>query len=191
MPKPQVNHGGVSVGHQIGPVEHPRCRNAGGTVRRASPARAALIEVGDRTHGGGERRALGLLPPHEETPEEQAARAFEAYRDKPTDLERHIDLRALRDINETLSYPLPLDHLAEMIPLIDTPTVGLACEQFSQILRRPRGQFISYAERDDLDAILENTASPRVEVLVITDGERILGLGRHDIRARGKHVKNR
>jgi malate dehydrogenase (oxaloacetate-decarboxylating) len=127
-----------------------------------------------------ERRALGilgLLPPHEETLEEQAARAYEAYQDKTTDLERHIYLRALQDTNETLFYRLLLDHMAEMMPIIYTPTVGLACERFSHIMRRPRGLFISYSERDQIDAILENAASPRVDVIVVTDGERILGLG--------------
>jgi malate dehydrogenase (oxaloacetate-decarboxylating) len=120
---------------------------------------------------------LGLLPPVEETLEEQATRSFEAYCAKPTDLERHIYLRQLQDANETLFYRLLLDHLAEMMPVVYTPTVGLACEQFSHIYRRPRGLFISYAERDEIDAILENAASPRVEVIVVTDGERILGLG--------------
>jgi malate dehydrogenase (oxaloacetate-decarboxylating) len=127
-----------------------------------------------------ERRALGLLgllPPTEETLEEQAARAFEAYGAKPTDLERHIYLRQLQDTNETLFYRLLLDHLAEMMPIVYTPTVGLACEQFSHIYRRPRGLFIAYAEQGDIDAILENAASPQVEVIVVTDGERILGLG--------------
>ncbi len=120
---------------------------------------------------------LGLLPPREETLEEQAARAFEAYQPKPTDLERHIYLRQLQDANATLFYRLLLDHLAEMMPIVYTPTVGLACEQFSHIYRRPRGLFISYAERDDIDAILDNAAAGRVEVIVVTDGERILGLG--------------
>jgi malate dehydrogenase (oxaloacetate-decarboxylating) len=129
---------------------------------------------------GDERRTfglLGLLPPAQETLGEQAARAYEAYRPKPTDLERHIYLRQLQDANETLFYRLLLDHLAEMMPIVYTPTVGLACEQFSHVYRRPRGLFISYAERDDIDAILENADSPRVEVIVVTDGERILGLG--------------
>ena len=127
-----------------------------------------------------ERRSLGLLgllPPHEETLEEQVARAYEAYGDKTTDLERHIYLRQVQDTNETLFYRLLIDHMAEMMPVVYTPTVGLACERFSHIIRRPRGLFLSYSERDDLDAILENAASPRVEVIVVTDGERILGLG--------------
>jgi malate dehydrogenase (oxaloacetate-decarboxylating) len=120
---------------------------------------------------------LGLLPPHEETIDEQAARAYGAYQDKPTDIERHIYLRQLQDTNETLFYRLLLDHLGEMMPIIYTPTVGLACERFSQILRRPRGLFLAYSERDSIDEILENAASPQVEVIVVTDGERILGLG--------------
>jgi malate dehydrogenase (oxaloacetate-decarboxylating) len=120
---------------------------------------------------------LGLLPPVEESLEEQAARAYEAYGAKDTDLERHIYLRQLQDINETLFYRLLLDHLAEMMPIVYTPTVGLACERFSHIFRRPRGLFVSYAERDEIDAILDNAAPPRVDVIVVTDGERILGLG--------------
>ncbi len=127
-----------------------------------------------------ERRTLGLLgllPPVEESLDEQVARSYEAYGLKDNDLERHIYLRQLQDTNETLFYRLLLDHLAEMMPIVYTPTVGLACEKFSHIYRRPRGLFISYTERDDIDAILENAASPQVEVIVVTDGERILGLG--------------
>jgi malate dehydrogenase (oxaloacetate-decarboxylating) len=120
---------------------------------------------------------LGLLPPTEETLDEQAARSYEAYGAKETDLERHIYLRQLQDANETLFYRLLLDHLAEMMPIVYTPTVGLACEQFSHIYRRPRGLFIAYSERNAIDAILENASSPQVEVIVVTDGERILGLG--------------
>src|SRR5262249_50312931 len=114
---------------------------------------------------------LGLLPPAEETLDEQAARAFEAYRAKPTDLERHIYLRQLQDTNETLFYRLLLDHMAEMMPIVYTPTVGLACQQFSHIFRRPRGLFLAYPERDHIDEILGNAASPQVEVIVVTDGE--------------------
>jgi malate dehydrogenase (oxaloacetate-decarboxylating) len=127
-----------------------------------------------------ERRALGLLgllPPIEETLEEQLVRAYEAYQPKTTDLERHIYLRQLQDTNETLFYRLLLDHLDEMMPIIYTPTVGLACEQFSHIIRRTRGLFLAYPEREEVETILENPAAPRVEVIVVTDGERILGLG--------------
>ena len=124
-----------------------------------------------------ELRLLGLLPPHEETIDEQSARVYGAYQDKSTDLERHIYLRQLQDTNETLFYHFLLDHLAEMMPIIYTPTVGLACERFSQIIRRPRGLFLACSEGDSINEILENQASPQVEVIVVTDGERILGLG--------------
>jgi malate dehydrogenase (oxaloacetate-decarboxylating) len=120
---------------------------------------------------------LGLLPPRVETLEEQTLRAYEAYLQKPDDIERHIYLRQLQDHNETLFYRLLLNHLAELMPIIYTPTVGLACQRFSHILRRVRGLYIAYPNRDVIDAILENAASPHVEVIVVTDGERILGLG--------------
>jgi malate dehydrogenase (oxaloacetate-decarboxylating) len=120
---------------------------------------------------------LGLLPPHHETLAEQVTRAYEALKDKPTDLERHIYLRQLQDSNSTLFYRLLLDHLGELMPIIYTPTVGLACERYSHIIRRPRGLFIAYPERDEIDTILDNASSPKVEVIVVTDGERILGLG--------------
>jgi malate dehydrogenase (oxaloacetate-decarboxylating) len=127
-----------------------------------------------------ERRELGLLglvPPAEESLDEQASRALSAYQAKDSNLERHIYLRQLQDTNETLFYRLLLDHLAEMMPIVYTPTVGLACEQFSHIIRRPRGLFIAYPEREHIEEILDNTATPQVEVIVVTDGERILGLG--------------
>jgi len=120
---------------------------------------------------------LGLLPPAVESLDEQAARAFEAYGMKSTDLERHIYLRQLQDSNATLFYRLLLDHLAEMLPVVYTPTVGLACEKFSHIYRRPRGLFVAYPERDRIDEILENASAAFVQVIVVTDGERILGLG--------------
>ncbi len=120
---------------------------------------------------------LGLLPPQHETLDEQLTRAYEALNDKPTDLERHIYLRQLQDSNSTVFYRLLLDHLGELMPIVYTPTVGLACERYSHIIRRPRGLFIAYPERDEIDTILDNAPSPRVEVIVVTDGERILGLG--------------
>jgi malate dehydrogenase (oxaloacetate-decarboxylating) len=119
----------------------------------------------------------GLLPPHIETLDEQVARAYEAYQKKDDDLERHIYLRALQDTNEVLFYRLLLDHIEEMTPMVYTPTVALACEQFSHIYRRPRGLFISYPLRESIRQLLRNRPNKDVDVIVVTDGERILGIG--------------
>jgi malate dehydrogenase (oxaloacetate-decarboxylating) len=119
----------------------------------------------------------GLLPPHVESLDEQVARAYEAYKRKDDDLERHIYLRALQDTNEVLFYRLLLDHIEEMTPMVYTPVVALACQQFSHIYRRPRGLFISYPLRDSIPALLRNRPNPDVDVIVVTDGERILGIG--------------
>jgi malate dehydrogenase (oxaloacetate-decarboxylating) len=119
----------------------------------------------------------GLLPPQVESLDVQVVRAYEAYRRKGDDLERHIFLRALQDTNETLFYRLLLDHIEEMTPIIYTPVVAQACEQFSHIYRRPRGLFVSYPMRDSIPALLRNRPGPEVDVIVVTDGERILGIG--------------
>jgi malate dehydrogenase (oxaloacetate-decarboxylating) len=119
----------------------------------------------------------GLLPPQVETLDEQAMRAYEAYQRKDDDLERHIYLRALQDTNEVLFYRLLLDHIVEMTPMVYTPVVAQACQQFSHIYRRPRGLVISYPLRDSIPALLRNRPNPEVDVIVVTDGERILGIG--------------
>jgi malate dehydrogenase (oxaloacetate-decarboxylating) len=119
----------------------------------------------------------GLLPPQVESLEEQVVRAYEAYKLKDNDLERHIYLRALQDTNEVLFYRLLLEHIEEMTPIVYTPVVALACEQFSHIYRRPRGLFISYPLRDSIPALLRNRPNAEVDVIVVTDGERILGIG--------------
>ena len=119
----------------------------------------------------------GLLPPQVESLDEQAVRAYEAYKRKDDDLERHIYLRALQDTNEVLFYRLLLDHIEEMTPMVYTPVVALACQQFSHIYRRPRGLFISYPLRDSISTLLRNRPNPEVDVIVVTDGERILGIG--------------
>jgi len=119
----------------------------------------------------------GLLPPHVETLEEQVVRAYEAYARKQDDLERHIYLRALQDNNEVLFCRLLLEHIEEMTPIVYTPTVALACQQFSHIYRRPRGMFIGYPQRDSIVQLLRNRPNPNVDVIVVTDGERILGIG--------------
>lgn len=128
---------------------------------------------GERTQFG----LHGLLPPHIETLEEQVLRAYEAYARKEDDLERHIYLRALQDNNEVLFYRLVLQHIQEMTPIIYTPTVALACQQFSHIYRRPRGMFIGYPQRESIVEVLRNRPNPNVDVIVVTDGERILGIG--------------
>src|SRR6266436_3617664 len=119
----------------------------------------------------------GLLPPYIESIEEQVVRAYEAYKRKDDDLERHIYLRALQDTNEVLFYRLLLDHIEEMTPMVYTPVVALACQQFSHIYRRPRGLFISYPLRDSIPTLLRNRPNPEIDVIVVTDGERILGIG--------------
>jgi malate dehydrogenase (oxaloacetate-decarboxylating) len=127
-----------------------------------------------------ERQALGLdglLPPVVETIEEQSARAYKAYLRKHDDLERHIYLRQLQDTNEVLFYRLLLDHIEEMLPIVYTPVVAEACQEFSHIYRRPRGLIISYPLRDNIRQLLHNRPNKDVSVIVVTDGERILGIG--------------
>ncbi len=119
----------------------------------------------------------GLLPPHVGSIEEQLERRLRDFREKRTELQQHVYLRDLQDRNEVLFYRLLRDNVAEMMPLIYTPVVGEACRHFSRIYRRPRGLFLSAEHRDDLDAILANRPFRDVDVVVATDGERILGLG--------------
>jgi malate dehydrogenase (oxaloacetate-decarboxylating) len=119
----------------------------------------------------------GLLPPVIETLEQQCVRAYEAYKRKGDDLERHIFLRALQDTNETLFYALLYRHIAEMAPIIYTPVVAQGCINFSHIYRRPRGLFLSYPLADMMDELIENRPYQDVDVIVVTDGERVLGIG--------------
>ncbi|MCP0913720.1 MULTISPECIES: NAD-dependent malic enzyme [Legionella] len=120
----------------------------------------------------------GLLPANTETISEQLQRCRDAYAAKQSPLEQHIYLRALQDRNEVLFYRFVLENLTEMLPIIYTPTVGEACRFFHHIYRQPRGLFISYPEAHKMDAILASIAQERsIRVIVVTDGERILGLG--------------
>jgi malate dehydrogenase (oxaloacetate-decarboxylating) len=127
----------------------------------------------------------GLLPPRFETIDEQVERAYMQYRSFETNLNKHIYLRAIHDNNETLFFKLVQANLAEMMPIIYTPTVGDACEQFSDIYRSSRGLFVSYDQRHQLDDILRNATKNKVKVIVVTDGERILGLGDQGIGGMG------
>ncbi|KJY99769.1 NAD-dependent malic enzyme [Pseudoalteromonas ruthenica] len=127
----------------------------------------------------------GLLPPRFETIEEQVERCYQQYSSFQDNLNKHIYLRAIQDNNETLYYRLVRDHIEEMMPIIYTPTVGDACEQFSDIYRSSRGLFISYEDRHNIDDILRNATKGKVKVIVVTDGERILGLGDQGIGGMG------
>jgi len=128
---------------------------------------------------------LGLLPPRYESIEEQVSRAYKQYTSFTNPLNKHIYLRAIQDNNETLYYRLVQQHIEEMMPIIYTPTVGDACESFSDIYRSSRGLFISYEERHLMDDILRNATKRKVKVIVVTDGERILGLGDQGIGGMG------
>ncbi|MCO8062911.1 NAD-dependent malic enzyme [Acinetobacter lwoffii] len=135
-----------------------------------------------------ERRSFnlhGLIPHVTETIEEQSQRSYQQYCAFSSDINKHIYLRNIQDTNETLFYHLIENHLSEMMPIIYTPTVGEACQRFSDIYRRHRGIFISYPDRDQIDQIIHNINKKNVKVIVITDGERILGLGDQGIGGMG------
>ena len=128
---------------------------------------------------------IGLLPQNVETIEEQVERAYRQYRQCQNDLDKHVYLRAIQDDNETLYFRLVSEHLEEMLPIIYTPTVGKACQEFSNIYRNHRGLFVNYGDRDRMDDILRSATKDRVKVIVVTDGERILGLGDQGIGGMG------
>lgn len=118
----------------------------------------------------------GLLPNRVETLDDQLARTAVEFDRLHDDLERHVYLRALQDHNEVLFYRFVRDHLTSTLPIVYTPTVGLATQQFSRIYRHPRGLFLSYPQRDRMAAQLDSIDGD-VDVVVVTDGERVLGLG--------------
>jgi malate dehydrogenase (oxaloacetate-decarboxylating) len=128
---------------------------------------------------------LGLVPPRYESLEEQVDRAYMQYSSFISPLNKHIFLRAIQDKNETLFYRLLQKHIEEMMPIIYTPTVGEACERFSDIYRSSRGLFISYEERHSIQDMLRNATKRQVRIIVVTDGERILGLGDQGIGGMG------
>ncbi len=136
-----------------------------------------------------ERKELGLhglLPPRITTQEQQVSRIMHNVRRKPDNLEKYLYLTGLQDRNERLFYKALIDNLEELSPIIYTPTVGLACQEYSRIYRRPRGMFISKYDRGHIKEVLQNWPTRDVRVIVVTDGERILGLG--DLGANGMGI---
>ncbi len=119
----------------------------------------------------------GLLPPHVGTLDEQIERRLAVFEREPDDLARYALLRELQDNNETLFYALLTRNIERMLPIVYTPTVGAGCQQFSRLYRKPRGLFLSPPHRDRLDEILGHSHFDRTQVIVVSDGERILGLG--------------
>ena len=125
----------------------------------------------------------GLLPPKIVSPEIQLQRTLKNMRRKQDDIERYVFLTALQARNERLFYRLVIDYIEEIMPLIYTPTVGQACKEYAHLFRRPRGMYITAEDKGDIKEVLENWPYKDIKVIVVTDGERILGLG--DLGANG------
>jgi malate dehydrogenase (oxaloacetate-decarboxylating) len=119
----------------------------------------------------------GLLPPAICTMEQQLERVYENFQAQPTPIEKFIYLTSLHDRNETLFFRLVHEHIDEMLPVVYTPVVGEACQRYSHIYRRGRGLYVSYDQRDQIEKVLSNHNTRHPSVIVVTDGERILGLG--------------
>lgn len=159
----------------------PRDRRRYLAVRR----RGQLLIQDPRTNKGtafteaerDELRLHGVLPPAISTLDQQLRRTYENFLAAPTPIAKYVDLVALQDRNEVLFYRLLQEHIEEMMPIVYTPTVGEACERFSHLYRRPRGLYVGYDRRGRVADVLRNAEIDRPSVIVVTDGERILGLG--------------
>src|SRR5580698_3986160 len=128
-------------------------------------------------HERDEFKLHGLLPPHVGTLDEQIERRMEALHAQPNSFSKYSFLRDLQDTNETLFYALLEHHVEELLPIVYTPTVGEGCQRFSEIWRKPRGLFLSYPNKHRIETILAHPRYDCVKCIVVSDGERILGLG--------------
>ena len=136
-----------------------------------------------------DRKALnltGLLPPRVHSPATQEQRVLHNFRNKPSDLEKYLYMISLQDRNETLYYRVVMNNIREMMPIIYTPTVGQACQEFQHVFRRPRGFYVTPNDRGNIKNILKNWPHDEACIIVVTDGERILGLG--DLGADGMGI---
>jgi malate dehydrogenase (oxaloacetate-decarboxylating)(NADP+) len=154
------------------------------THRKHFPKGVALLHDPMLNKGtaftASERDALGLrglLPPHAHTIEDQVMRVMTNFNKKPNDLEKYVQLVSLQDRNETLFYRVVMDNLETMMPIIYTPTVGKACQEYGHLFRRPRGIYVSANDKGHVVELIKNWPYKDVRVIVVTDGERILGLG--------------
>ncbi len=127
----------------------------------------------------------GLLPPGVSTIKDQMARVYASFQAKNTPIGKYMHLTALQDRNETLFYRLLQEHITEMMPIVYTPTVGEACQKYSHIYRRHRGLYINIEQQDQIEALLRTSGRDKVAVIVVTDGERILGLGDQGVGGMG------
>ena len=137
-------------------------------------------------HERARLKLRGLLPPRILTQDQQVQKILENFRNEPSDIEKYLYLISLQDRNERLFYRVVGDHLHEMVPIIYTPTVGLACQRYGHIWRRARGLFITAQDRGRMVEVMNNWPHAPVRAIVVTDGERILGLG--DLGANGMGI---